>query len=257
MYIQRTFKNFQDETPEQRKQDMKEAKAWVRKVKNALQEQDLWKDVKYINRAEKKEDRMEKKAQNKTVENKSEVLFTEFELRKMFALTAKMMGKDAFASALSDKLHDMPQAPADMPTWETSEEMNTLLQDPDTANLIRGLVVKALPYLTVSSLEDWLTETPGEKLEAYKEKIEKKYGKKIEQKINAAFESLPSDWSLDPAATQEVSKEKLYHQVVASLAAGYMNTPSATGVGIGAAFNMDHLFIGVGISDKGNPGIAV
>ena len=237
-----------------------EAREWGNNVKQTLVEAGLWDEAKYVNRKEKKDDRVEKRAQRKTVENQKEVVFTEHQLKKMIDITSKMMGRDVFAEALYDKLSDLPSAREmgdSFPERHNVKELNAVLADEEKAGLIRSMLVKALPYMTVSSFQEWLTNNKaGESLEDYKNEIDARYGRQIDEKVKHVIDELPSELSLDPAATQDVQR-KLRSQIVAGIAAGYMNTPRATGAGIGAGINIDHLFVGVGVGSNGMPGFVV
>lgn len=248
MYMQRTGAN------------KAEAQAWVADIKSALDDAGLWDSVKEVNRKEKKQDRIEKRAQKKTYENQKEVVFTEHELKKMIDITSKMMGRDVFAEALYTKLSEMPSARemrGDFPEWHNVKELNAVLADADNAELIRSMLVKALPYMTVTNFQEWLlADYAGTELENYKNEIEAKYGEVIDAKVKKVLENLPSELSLDPAATQNVHR-KLHTQIVAGLAAGYVNTPHVIGTGIGAGINMGKLFVGVGVGSNGMPGFVV
>lgn len=111
------------------KEEKKQALDWAKQIKGLLQRDNLWDDAKKVNRLEKKQDRLEKRAQNKTEYNEKETIFTEKELLAMFQSTAKMMGQDAFAKALHDKLATLSGS-GGLLNWQNMQGLNESLSNP-------------------------------------------------------------------------------------------------------------------------------
>lgn len=239
---------------------------WADGIKEKLQDNGLWKDTKRVNRKEKSEDRKEKRAQRNTYENEKEILVTEEALQNIFNTSAKILGRDKFAAALSKKLSAMTGA-ANIPAWTDAKGMNAALENKETAQAVRGLIERALPYMTLSNFQDRLTaEKQSAKIDEYIASVEKAYGNKIDAKVQETIATL----GVDPSIAQELQR-KVRREVTAQVAAGYMSmtenktTLSTAGLGAGLTVNgidklsplIDRMTIGLGANMQGIPGFAI
>lgn len=239
---------------------------WADGIRNKLKDNGLWNDVKYVNRGEKRGDKMEKRAQKNTYENDNEILVTEESLNNILQTSAKILGKDKFAAALSKKLSGMTGV-LNLPTWTDAKGMNAALENKAVADAVRGLIQRALPYMTVSSFQDRLTaEKPGEKLDAYIAEVEKNYAGQIDAKVQETIAVL----GVDPSIAQELQR-KVRREVTTQIAAGYMsmteNKTNFATAGLGGALTIngvdklspliDRMTIGLGANMQGIPGFAI
>lgn len=121
----------------------------------------------------------------------------------MFQTTAKMMGQDAFAKALHDKLLTLSGS-AGLLNWQNMQGLNEALSNPGQAQHIRKLIMQALPYMSVVSLKQWLTNTEklGDNVMKISQEIEATYGSAIDQKTADAIAAL----GLDPQQTQDAQR---------------------------------------------------
>lgn len=171
---------------------------------------------------EKRNHKLEKKKQRKTIDNRDEVLVTENEWKQTIDATIKIMGQDEFSAALYKRLSRMMRARGrdDLPQWNNAEEFLTLLEDEDTLMMVRDLLYEVLPHMTVVSLKNWLTEPmkklPGEKEMTSQEQmehaamiVEEKYGNEINQKTGAAIDAAAKSMSpkLSAADRQEMQRK--------------------------------------------------
>lgn len=271
MYLNTKFPNYENASKAAKKEMNKKATEWIDHVQGVLEHNDLRDDAKAVNRFEKKSDKLEKRAQKNTEYNKEEILMTEQQLKNMIDTTAKIMGKDAFAKALHTKLTAL-RPDAEFLKWDNMNGLNQTLNNPQQAQLIRETLKDSLPYLTLSSMQEWLTSaTPGVELKKYQDAVEAQYAELIDVKVNKALQSLPTELALDPARTQMIQK-KLRKEVSLAVAAGYMHLENLNtgakfqraGAGMGITLDtsrvtslISDMSIAAGVSHEGELGFAV
>lgn len=263
MYIEAKFPIYKNASKAERKEMREKADRWASGMKEVLERHNLWDDAKVTNRYEKKEDRVEKRAQRKTEYNETETIFTEEQFKNMLDTTAMIMGRDAFAKALYAKIIDL-RPNINLPKWDNMAGLNQTLDNPNYAATIRGILKENLPYMTVSSLQDWLSveEKPGEMLTAYKAEIEKQHAKEIDTVLQELY----------PNITQDQMRKKRA-AVAAGIAVGVMQVTNQQtgmeikGAGLGGAITfsgldrvqpiISRISIGVGVANTGAPGFAI
>lgn len=262
MYLDAKHPDHKNASKEQRKEWKKEAKARADYVSDELKDAKLRRAAKQVNIAEKAEDRITGRRQNAVKYNEAETIFTEAQLKEMLDTTAMIMGKDAFAKALHTKLSTI-RPDAGLLKWDNMAGLNQALGNPNQAQLIRGILKDNLPYMTASSLQEWLSaERPGEELDLYRAAIEAQHGVAIDNILDAAYPNLTQ---------KEMAKKR--GEVIGMIAAGVMQVTDRStgmsirgaGVGAGVTFTgidrvtplISRISIGAGISDKGIPGIAI
>lgn len=236
---------------------MEEGRNWARSIKNILQRRGRWdampeqyKDPDDISLSknfiqdnvslmgmakwEKKNRKLEKKKQRKTIDNRDEVIMTEHEWRQTIDATIKIMGQDEFASALYKRLARMMRARGrdDLPRWDNAQEFSALLEDKDVLHMIQDLMYEVLPHMTVVSLKNWLTEpmkklpeekemTSEEQMETAANMVEKQYGNEIRKKTGAAITA--AEKSISPAlsaADRQEMQRKLDRYAAYQIAGG-------------------------------------
>lgn len=182
---------------------------------------------------EKRNYKLEKKKQRKTIDNRDEVLMTEREWKSTIDATIKIVGQEEFSHALHERLARMARARNlnDFPDWNNAEELTTLMEDPDTLAMFRDLLYEVLPHMTVVSLKNWLTvpmkRLPSEEKELSKEMaqmkaselIEEKYADQIDARSKDAVDAVAKNASpeMSPAEKQEIQR-KLRQQIAYQVA---------------------------------------
>lgn len=263
MYIEAKFPTYKNASKEEKRDMRDKADHWADSMKDVLQAHDLWDDAKVVNRFEKKEDRVEKRAQRKTEYNEAETIFTEGQLKNMLDTAAMMMGRDTFANALYEKIKDL-RPNNKLPKWSNMKELNGVLGNATHLDYIRGVLKANLSFMTVSNVQEWLNsgEYQGDLLDTYKTEIEKQHAKEIDVVLQELY----------PNITQAQMRKKRA-EVTAQIAAGVMSVTNEEtgmelkGAGVGGSITfggldrvqpiISRISIGVGVSNGGVPGFAV
>lgn len=262
MYRDAKYPTYKNMSKEEKKNARDDVNLWINYVEKQLRDAGLWDDARYVNRKTKTIGRLESGTERKTRNNKNEILFTEEQFKGMLDGTAMIMGKDPFAEALYNKV-SLLRPDANLPEWSTMDELQDVLADENNEQVIRGVLYDNLPYMTVSSLKEWLTaEKPGELLNTYRAEIEKQHAVEVNTVLEALY----------PNLTQAEMQQKR-GQVIAMVAAGIMEVSNRAsgmevqgkGAGVGITFTgienatklISRISIGAGMTDKGIPGFAI
>ncbi len=233
MYRATAYPDYENKSKEEKKIIRESVSIWINNIEQQTSEKimdngnTLWDELHYVNRIEKNQDRKERRAQKKTEYNQAEITFTEEQLKDMLDNTSKEMGKDAFAEALYKKLVSIRPDALKGIRWNNMDGLNQILTLPTYSSkrdAIRSIMKDNLSVLTTTSMRQWLTieKTPktNEDINKYAKEIEAKCSAQLDVKIKKAFESLPTDLTIDPARTQEVQR-LLRSQISMGVAAGY------------------------------------
>lgn len=232
-----------------------DAKASWSNIESTLKGAGLWDDLRKMNRFEKKSDRVETRVQRSREKNDKEMNLNEDAIQAMFDSLAVMYGKEVFANKLNARLQraakGMQNVDAGRIDFESFAEMNSIMQNADTKDMIKAIFVQELKFMDVGSLRTWLEGQPV---------VEKK-----ETGTQAVELSLEEQKALDETADAIAAKmkdlspeqQKLIKPWIAGAISSYF-----TGLGGGVAFDLktkliDAVVVGAGVSTGGVPGLMI